>query len=53
MPSVPAAWGSRRAPRPHGTHGVPGGSAGLEVGAAAASRSSTAVVSAAVSVQTE
>src|SRR5690606_12684603 len=53
MPSVPAAWGRRSAPVPHGIHGSAGTSRVFHPAWLSVNRSATAEVSAAVNVQTE
>ena len=52
IPSVPATWGKRSAPRPHGRHGAPGGGSATRSGSVVAAQSSTPRVSSSVSVQT-
>ena len=41
MPSVSAAWGRRRAPRPNGCHGAPGGGSATSSGCLSGRRGST------------
>ncbi len=53
MPSVPAACGSRSAPRPYAVHGAPGGGAATNSGRFVAAHSSTPSVSSLVRVHTE